>query len=172
MKSMMRNLKRKSNSWATSSERQISKRPKLIDKDVRFLTDFQEAPEEWSDHHDSAHIEDVSEDERMDVDSDTESISSVSTNATMDDIPGTGRTIDKYFYQPVGRAIERFAPKITMRFNFGHPSPAQILRVLQLSPDLVLWLSNAEKPSDLMDSISTDRPSAVPGILSLVHQSQ
>ena len=171
MKSMMKNLRRKSKSWATSSERQISKRPKLIDKDVRFLTDFQEAPEEWSDHNDSAHIEEVSEDERMDVDSDAESISSVSTNATMDDIPGTGRTIDKYFYQPVGRAIERFAPKITMRFNFGHPSPAQILCVLRLSPDLI-WLSNAKKPRDVMDSISVKRPSAVPGILSLVHQSQ
>ena len=172
MKSLMKNLKRKSNSWATPSERQISKRPKLIDKDVRFLTDFQEAPEEWSDHHDSAHIEEVSEDERMDIDSDTASISSVSTNATMDDIPGTGRTIDKYFYQPVGRAIERFAPKITMRFNFGHPSPAQILRFLGLTPVLWIRYDKVEKLSDVIARISAEEPSAVPGILSLVQQSQ
>ena len=165
-------MKRKSNSWATSSEHRISKRPKLIDKDVRFLTDFQEEPEDWSHNHDGAHIEEVSEDERMDVDSDTESISSVSTNATMDNIPGTGRTIDKYFYQPVGRAIERFAPKITMRFNFGHPSPAQILRFFQLFPALWIWYGKVEKPSDVIARISATEPSAVPGVLSLVQQSQ
>ena len=137
-----------------------------------MLTYFQEAPEEWSDHHDSAHIEEVSEDERMDVDSDTESISSVSTNATMDDIPGTGRTIDKYFYQPVGRAIERFAPKITMRFNFGHPSPAQILRFLPLSPWGFIPRSRVWNPSDIINAISAEEPLAVPGILSLVEQSR
>ena len=65
----------------------------------------------------SAYIED---------EDDTSSISSFSTNATMDNIPGTGRTIDMRFYQPVGRAIEKFALKIAIRLNICHPSPAQI----------------------------------------------
>ena len=110
----------------------------------------------------SAYIEDVD---------DTSSISSFSTNATMDNIPGTGRTIDMRFYQPVGRAIEKFALKIATRLNFCHPSPAQILRFLQLSPGLLEY-DAVEKPSDIIARISAVDPSAVPGILSLVEQSQ
>ena len=159
-----------SNPWAV--RRKKAKQPKFNDKDFNRMSELVDfiGLSRYRDntgwnaiHGTSAYIED---------EDDTSSISSCSTNATMDDIPGNGRTIDKYFYQPVGRAIERFAPKITMRFNFGHPSPAQILRVLQLSPYLTLCLGNAEKPSDVIARISTKQPSAVPGILSLVHQSQ
>ena len=50
----------------------------------------------------------------------------------MDDMPGAGRTLDTHFYQPVGRAIEKFALKIAMRLKICHPSPAQILRFLGL----------------------------------------
>ena len=112
----------------------------------------------------SAYIED---------EDDTSSISSFSTNATMDNIPGTGRTIDMCFYQPVGRAIEKFALKIAIRLNICHPSPAQILRFLGLGP----WWSGhlnyeAKKLSDVIADISALEPSAVPGILSLVEQSQ
>ena len=111
----------------------------------------------------SAYVEDVE---------DTSSISSCSTNATMDNIPGTGRTIDMRFYQPVGRAIERLALRIAIQLHICHPSPAQIVRFLRLSPNLYHWFSGREKPSDVIDAISAEQPSAVPGILSLVEQSQ
>ena len=112
----------------------------------------------------SAYIED---------EDDTRSINSLSTNATMDNNPGVGLTIDKYFYQPVGRAIEKYALKIAMRLNICHPSPAQILRLLGLglSPAYETW-SSVQKPCYLINLISAERPSAVPGILSLVQQSQ
>lgn len=45
---------------------------------------------------------------------DASSVSSFSTTATMDDNPGAGYTIDKYFYQPVGRRIEKIAFRIAM----------------------------------------------------------
>ena len=89
----------------------------------------------------------------------------------MDNIPGTGRTIDMCFYQPVGRAIEKFALKIAIRLNICHPSPARILRFLGLSSGVHLFMK-VKKPSDVIARISAERPSAVPGILSLVQQSQ
>ena len=90
----------------------------------------------------------------------------------MDNIPGTGRTLDMRFYQPVGRAIERFALKIAIRLNICHPSPAQILRFLGLSPLRNPWPLKRRKPSDVIARISATEPSAVPGVLSLVQQSQ
>ena len=113
-------------------------------------------------HGTSAYIED---------EDDASSISSCSTNATMDNIPGTGRTIDMCFYQPVGRAIEKFALKIAIRLNICHPSPAQILRFLELFPRCGIWYE-VKKPSDVIARISAERPSAVPGILSLIQQAQ
>ena len=76
------------------------------------------------------------------------------------------------FYQPVGRAIEKFALKIAIRLNICHPSPAQILRVLGLLSLHELWFFVDTKPGDVIADISADRPSAVPGILSLVQQSR
>ena len=99
---------------------------------------------------------------------DASSINSCSTNATMDNIPGTGRTLDTHFYQPVGRAIEKFALKIAIRLNICHPSPAQILRFFQLSPGTP-WNGKVKKPSDVLACIPATH---VPGILSLVQQSQ
>lgn len=44
-----------------------------------------------------------------------------STTDTTDDIPGTGRIIDKYFYQPVGRKIEKWIMNQRMDWsNSGH----------------------------------------------------
>ena len=42
------------------------------------------------------------------------SMITIDTMETMDDNPGTGRTVDKYFFQPIGRKIERFAMRITI----------------------------------------------------------
>ena len=111
----------------------------------------------------SAYIEDVN---------DTSSISSFSTNATMDNIPGTGRTIDMCFYQPVGRAIEKLALRIAIQLNICHPSPAQILCFFRLSPYMWWESEGMKKPSDVIARISAEQPMHARGILSLVQQSQ
>ena len=156
-----------SNPWAV--RRNKGKRPKFKDKDLNRMAEFDDifglnhydtGPN--ASHHISAYIEDAD---------DTSSISSCSTNATMDNIPGTGRTLDMCFYQPVGRAIERFALKIAIRLNICDPSPAQILRFFELSPGTP-WKGKVKKPSDVIACISAGRPAHVPGILSLVQQSQ
>ena len=58
------------------------------------------------------------------------SISSLSTNATMDNNPGPGRLIDTYIYQRLGRKIERFAARI----NISTLHPSQIVQRLNLRP--------------------------------------
>ena len=157
-----------SNPWAV--RRKKTKQPKFKGKDLNRMADFDymfglsQCHTVWGAcHGTSAYIEDVD---------DTNSISSCSTNATMDNIPGTGRTLDMCFYQPVGRAIEKFALKVAIRLNICHPSPAQILRFFRLSPLRDLWLFEDKKSSDVIADISAEEPLAVPGILSLVHQSQ
>ena len=69
-----------------------------------------------------------------DVTVELESTSSFSTNATEDDIPGPGRTIDKYLYQRFGRKVENFAFRIT----FSSLSPGQILQyfIQKTEPDV------------------------------------
>ena len=157
-----------SNPWAVRRRR--AKGPKFKDKDLNRMVEFADmfglnhCDTGWNaSYGNCSYIEDVN---------DTSHISSFSTNATMDNIPGTGRTIDMCFYQPVGRAIEKFALKVAIRLNVCHPSPAQILRFLRLSPWYELWYGEVKKPSDVIAEISAERPSAVPGILSLVQQSQ
>lgn len=53
---------------------------------------------------------------------DLSSISSFSTTTTAENIPGAGRTVDMFFYQPVGRWIERLA----MRLAISSLNPDQI----------------------------------------------
>ena len=156
-----------SNPWAV--RRKKAKQPKFKDKDLNQMAEFDDMygliryDTGWNaSYGTSAYIED---------EDDTSSISSFSTNATMDNIPGTGRTLDMCFYQPVGRAIEKFALKVAIRLNICHPSPAQILRFLGLSSGVYLFLK-LEKPSDVIARISAVKPTAVPGVLSLVQQSQ
>ena len=155
-----------SNSWAVSCRK--AKRPKFKDMDLKRIAEFDDIF--GLSHYNlgrgvsygSAYIED---------EDDASSISSCSTNATMDNIPGTGRTLDMCFYQPVGRAIEKFALKIAIRLNICHPSPTQILRFFGLSPD-VYWHIEVTKPSDVIARISAVQPTHSRGILSLVQQSQ
>lgn len=48
-------------------------------------------------------------------DDDTNSITSHSTNSTVDDNPGTGRLMDKFLYQALGRKLERVIFRIRIR---------------------------------------------------------
>ena len=59
-----------------------------------------------------------------------EESSDVSSNLTDDNIPGTGRTIDMYFYQPAGRLVEKVANWFSLMrrplhdtIHLPHPSP-------------------------------------------------
>ena len=154
----------------------VSARPTFEESDFKYVTDLQELipsiPYRSDCWQSSTYTEDIPGDEHFTKSADLVSIRSYSTTATMDDNPGTGRLIDKHFYQPVGRAIEKFALKIAIRLNICHPSPAQVLRFLRLEADSGIQLGHVVKLSYVMDSISAERPSAVPGILSLVQQSQ
>ena len=64
---------------------------------------------------------------------DDSSISSFSTNSTVDDNPGTGRTIDKFIYQIPGRALERLAFRLTI----SSLPPERILRYIASQTDTV-----------------------------------
>lgn len=97
-------------------------------------------------------------------DDDTNSMWSISTNSTMDNIPGTGRTIDTYFYQFFGRKIER----LIFRISIAHLSPDRILHFL--------WVDNIAFPDSrfsLSHTIYVIRNDVqVAGLKSLVKQSQ
>lgn len=85
-----------------------------------------------------------------------------STTDTTDDIPGTGRIIDKYFYQPVGRKIERLILTLKMNWNdsgkmadtilklWGKPRPLSDYPVIQFDKNsfslytLALYMSEDE----------------------------
>ena len=155
----------------------VSARPKFEESDFKYVTDLQELlpsiPYRSDCWQSSTYTEDIPGDEHFTKSADLVSIRSYSTTATMDDNPGTGRLIDKPFYQPVGRAIEKFALQIGLRLNICHPSPAHILRyVLGLYPEIEFWFGDARRQSDVMKSICAEEPTLVPGLLNLVKQSQ
>ena len=102
-----------------------AKRPKFNDKDLNRMLEF--ADMFGLNHYDTGRNAYYSTSAYIEDEDDASSISSCSTNATMDNIPGTGRTIDMCFYQPVGRAIERFraedrySPKHLPSFSSSNP---------------------------------------------------
>lgn len=61
-------------------------------------------------------------------------VPSVSTMETVDDQPGTGRIISKFFYQPAGRAIERVMTSLELRyFRTPEKNAKDIIDVLGVS---------------------------------------
>lgn len=99
-----------------------------------------------------------------DDDDDTNSALTVSTNATMDNNPGTGRTIDTYVYQFLGRKLER----VIFRTSMGYLSPDRILQFLMRRTVIV---ESFDRPSlgEILRMIPKDR---VSGLKCLVNQSQ
>lgn len=59
---------------------------------------------------------------------------SCSTMATFDDLPGTGRILDNYFFQPVGKRVDKTLLSMELRF-FRNPKKEarRILTLLQNS---------------------------------------
>ena len=115
-----------------------------------------------------AHITEMEDDD----DGDAKSIDSFSTTATVDDNPGTGRVLDTYFFQPVGRQIERLA----MRFTIRHLHPSRIeafitpkgRRYLSML-GIKLTLSFALRK---IDHWRFSGPTVISGLKSLVRQAQ
>ena len=71
--------------------------------------------------------------------------------ATMDDNIGAGRTLDKYFFQPTGKFIERFFAKIALRL---HITPEGVLVPANMIPSS----DNASLLTGSSTSTMTDNP--------------
>ena len=105
-------------------------------------------------------------------DGDTGSTETFSTNATVDDNPGTGRVLDKYFYQPAGRRIERLA----LRFTIGHLHPWRITECLNAFASGYLYdvpqKASLGETLGYFDGHRCGGSTAVAGLKSLVRQAQ
>lgn len=102
--------------------------------------------------------------ENGDDDGETCSILTVSSNATMDNIPGTGRTIDTYVYQFFGRKLERFI----FRGSMATLSPDRIFQYLWVN-HAGIFLPMLRPLSDVIVRFSKDE---VSGLKGLVKQTQ
>lgn len=104
-----------------------------------------------------------------DADDAASSILTFSTTATTDNIPGAGRSVDTFFYQPVGKWIERFA----MRISISSLHPTQISRYIEaqlLYHDYgPLFVRSQLNPHEV---IARTGPTFVAGLKSLVKQTQ
>lgn len=102
--------------------------------------------------------------DRDETNDDTSSMSSFSTTATTDDNPGAGWTVDKYFYQPVGRRIENLAFQISMPFL----SPFRIFQYIEEH-----HFNGALSFDQLFMPMFTNLDSVyLAGLNSLIHQTQ
>ena len=71
--------------------------------------------------------------------------------ATMDDNIGAGRTMDKYFFQPTGKFIERIFAKIALRL---HITPEGVVATVDMFPSS----DNASLLTGSTTSTMTDNP--------------
>ena len=104
-------------------------------------------------------------------DEDARSVESFSTTATVDNNPGTGRALDMYFFQPLGRRIERLA----MRFTIRHLHPQRIEAFIDGEISYSRWLGPKLALSDVLqwiDEFRSSGPTVVAGLKSLVRQAQ
>lgn len=102
--------------------------------------------------------------DKVETEDDTSSVSSFSTMATMNDNPGAGCTVDKYFYQPVGRRIEKLAFRIAMPLL----SPFKIFQYIKERRFRAALFYNK-----YISPYSPDLNSAhLAGLKSLLHQTQ
>lgn len=140
--------------------------PRIVEKDLKYL-DFDFDMSCSSGRNKNGHIEGE--------ESDVVSIKSMSSNATADDIPGPGRTIDKYVYQFFGRKIERFAN----RFSLSRLPPARIAQRLWKDPHWWHGRTDGIQPVNeiidviyLADDLPCEAGAVVAGLKSLVRQTQ
>ena len=101
---------------------------------------------------------------------DVMSIESFSTTATADDNPGTGRVLDTYFFQPIGRRIERLA----MRFTIRHLHPMRIEAFIHGNLVYFPWLAPERTLRLVLQDINTFRSGStiIAGLKGLIQQTQ
>ena len=117
----------------------------------------------------SAYIEvSDSSDEDGGQNGDTASVSTYSTNATTDDLPGPGRLLDKYIYQRGGRFVERFV----MKWKMSTLHPAHIVRYLSPLPTCFAIDCGVQLENIILRIETTCGSAAVAGIEGLVQQTQ
>lgn len=105
------------------------------------------------------------------VDDDCDSMISVLTMETVDNQPGTGRFIDKYIFQPLGRRIERLA----MRYTIASLHPARIAQYIEAEhTDLNPSFDNEMTLNDAIARLCRGRngSTVVAGMKGLVKQTQ
>lgn len=109
---------------------------------------------------------------RDDDDNDGNSITSFSTTATADDLPGTGRTVDTYIFQPIGRQIESLA----MRFSIASLHPARIAQYIEAdSISFIPFFEHSYTLNDATADLCRERrngSTVVAGMKGLVKQTQ
>lgn len=107
-----------------------------------------------------------------DINDNANSINSFSTTATADNLPGTGRAVDTYFFQPMGKQIERLA----LRFTIASLHPARIAHFIEL--DYTYFNPNVIADATLNELItivcngSQNGSTIVAGMKGLVKQTQ
>ena len=103
-------------------------------------------------------------------DEDARSVESFSTTATVDNNPGTGRALDMYFFQPLGRRIERLA----MRFTIRHLHPLRIEAFIHGNLVYFPWLAPERTLGLALQDINTFRsgPTIIAGLKDLIQQTQ
>ena len=103
-------------------------------------------------------------------DDDTSSIGSFSTTATADDLPGTGRTLDTYFFQPAGRRVEKLLLRVAIRYLH----PWRISAVIEGNFGITGIRERKNTINDCFNGLSNRKNQAtgVSGLKSLVRQAQ
>lgn len=95
-----------------------------------------------------------------------------STMATMDDNPGPGRAIDKYFYQPAGRKVEAWAGRIAISYL----PPGNIFRYLSdntsMSPGIRIPESRPASIVTVKDLWIDDGAAIIDGWKALIKQTK
>lgn len=79
---------------------------------------------------------------------DQSSIGSISTTATVDDLPGAGRTVDTYICQPAGKWIERLA----MQFTISSLHPAWIAQYIEA--EYTVFVPRFDDTQSLNDAVA------------------
>lgn len=95
---------------------------------------------------------------------DMRSVCSFSTTATTDDNRGAGYTVDRYFYQPVGRRIESLASRIAMPIL----SPSRIFQYIEEHRPVGVLSFYHHFP----ETYTAEKTVYTAGLNSLVHQTQ
>ena len=103
-------------------------------------------------------------------DEDARSVESFSTTATVDNNPGTGRALDLYFFQPLGRRIGRLA----MRFTIRHLHPLRIEAFIHGNLVYFPWLAPEHTLGLAVQDINTfcSGSTIITGLKGLIQQMQ